>query len=270
MINRPFIMAFLTAISLSSTAFAAPILFSVGGSNAASIQGTVDGFRSALGDPNNGNAPGPLPSGRREINWDGGGVTTNAPGATPFDVFLNTRGGRFVTPAPGTGFVQAPPSGGVDGGLAAFFNNATYGVTFANTFSPSRLFTPVGSNITDALFFVPGTNGGVQATVAGFGAVFSDVDLDGTTLQFFDLNNDLLNAFPVPVATVSSGGLSFVGVVYDAGERVARVRITTGNSALGPNDGGASMSSGWTIFCTANPRPSPNPPPSCFSARRAH
>ena len=34
---------------------------------------TVDAFRTALGDPNNGNNPGPLASGRREINWDGGG-----------------------------------------------------------------------------------------------------------------------------------------------------------------------------------------------------
>src|SRR5438874_1674367 len=49
---------------------AAPIPFNVGGSNlTSSIQGTVDAFRAALGDPNNGNAPGPLFSGRREINW---------------------------------------------------------------------------------------------------------------------------------------------------------------------------------------------------------
>ena len=38
------------------------------------------------------------------------------------------------------------------------FNNPTYGTIFS-TFSPSRLFTPVGSNITEALFFLPGTNG---------------------------------------------------------------------------------------------------------------
>ena len=31
--------------------------------------------------------------------------------------------------------------------------------TIFSPFSPQRLFTPVGSNITEALFFVPGTNG---------------------------------------------------------------------------------------------------------------
>ena len=70
-------------------------------------------------------------------------------------MFLNTRGGQFTTP--GTGLSQAPPSGGPQGGLAGLFNNPTYGDIFS-TFSPLRLFTPVGSNITEALFFVPGTN----------------------------------------------------------------------------------------------------------------
>jgi len=93
-------------------------IFSVGGNDKpASIQGTIDSFRAALGDPNNGNAPGPLASGRREINWDGGGppVDANSPGGTPFNVFLNTRGGQFITS--GTGFLQGPPSGGSNGGL---------------------------------------------------------------------------------------------------------------------------------------------------------
>ena len=79
------------------------------------IQGTVDAFRAALGDPNNANAPGPLATGRREINWDGGGNndTTDTP-VTPFNVFLNTRGGQFTTL--GTGLAQAPPAGGPPGG----------------------------------------------------------------------------------------------------------------------------------------------------------
>src|SRR5207342_922701 len=125
------------------------ITFSTGGSaDPASIQSTVDSFRTALGDPNNGNNPGPLQTGRREINWDGGDpniLDTTAP-VTPFNVFLNIRGSQFTTP--GTGLSQAPPSGGPEGGLAVLFNNDTYGTIF-KTFSPSRLFTPVGSNITD-------------------------------------------------------------------------------------------------------------------------
>ena len=156
--------------------FVAPTVFQAAGPTAAWIQSTVDAFRAALGDPNNGNNPGPLASGRREINWDGGDpniLDTTAP-VTPFDVFLNTRGAHFTTP--GLGLSQAPPSGGPEGGLAVLFNNPTYGTIFT-TFSPSRLFTPVGSNVTDGSFFVPGTTGASPATVTGFGAVFTDVDL---------------------------------------------------------------------------------------------
>jgi hypothetical protein len=164
--------------------FVTPAVFQAAGPTANSIQSTVDAFRAALGDPNNGNA-GPRASGRREINWDGGGNnnTTTAP-VTPFDVFLNTRGARFATR--GSGLSQAPPSGGPQGGLAVLFNNPTYGTIFS-TFSPTRLFTPVGSNITEALFFIPGRNPSVMpgrnpsspATVSGFGAVFTDVDRAG-------------------------------------------------------------------------------------------
>src|SRR5262249_16081058 len=101
---------------------------------------------------------------------DGGnrsGVTTTDP-VTPFNVFLNTRGAQFTTP--GIGLSQAAPSG-----LAVRFNNPTYDDIFS-TFSPSRLFTPVGSNISEALFFVPNTNVTDRATVSGFGAVLTDVD----------------------------------------------------------------------------------------------
>jgi hypothetical protein len=71
---------------------AAPVIFSVGGtSSPASIQATVDTFRAALGDPNNGNAPGTT-DGRREINWDGGGVNANAvTGAPPHWLLTDPR-----------------------------------------------------------------------------------------------------------------------------------------------------------------------------------
>jgi hypothetical protein len=138
-------------------AVVAPIVFQAAGPTSDSIQSTVDAFRSALGDPNNNN-PGPLDNGRREINWDGGGVDTTAPlpPVTPFDVFLNNRGALFTTS--GTGLTQAPPSGGPQGGLATLFDNPNYGTIFS-TFSAKRLFTAVGSNITKGSFFVPGTNG---------------------------------------------------------------------------------------------------------------
>jgi hypothetical protein len=91
-----------------------PTVFQAAGPTISSIQGTVDAFRAALGEPNNANNPGPLATGRREINWDGGGGVdaTTAP-VTPFNVFLNTRGGQFTTP--GTGLSQAPPLGRAPG-----------------------------------------------------------------------------------------------------------------------------------------------------------
>jgi hypothetical protein len=230
----------------TSRDFVPPMVFQAAGPNGASIQGTVDQYRAALGAPN-GNNPGPLPSGRREINWDGAGgtdTTTTAP-VTPFNVFLNTRGSQFTTP--GTGLSQAPASGGAQGGLAVLFDNPTYGTIFS-AFSPFRLFTPVGSNVTEAFFFVPGTNGADPATVSGFGAVFTDVDRpDGsgpgekqgnrgasTLIEYFGANGELLFSSFVP-ASPGDGSLSFFGILFDDAV-IAGVRITTGDAAPGPDD----------------------------------
>ena len=214
----------LASFVVAGGASAAPIIFSASGANPAAIQGTVDAFRAALGDPNNGNAPGPLVMGRREINWDGGGqATTLSP--TPFNGFENIRGALFTTP--GTGFVQAPPSG-----LATTFANPTY----ANfqTFSAPRLFSAIGSNVNDTTFSIPGSGGTMPAFVSGFGAVFADVDVaTSTSIQYFDLAGNSLGTFFAPAA---NNGLSFLGVFFNAGEQVGRVRVTSGNVAPGPND----------------------------------
>ena len=203
--------------------------FPVGGdATIASIQAAVGEFRLTLGNPNNANDPGTV-GGRREINWDGGGATTASPVPTPFTGFQNTRGALFTTP--GTGFLQTPLDAPE---LAAI--NATYATEFG-FFSPSRIFTPIGSNITDVTFSIPGTNGATQATVSGFGAVFSDVDLEATTkMEFFNLGGSSIFTAFAPPDTVTDAGLSFIGAFANAGERIARVRITTGNSPLGPDD----------------------------------
>ena len=228
--------------------FVPPLVFQAAGPTPESIQSAVNEFRAALGEPNNASNPGPLATGRREINWDGGGgVDTTTDPVTPFNVFLDTRGGQFTTP--GTGLSQAPPSGGPQGGLAGLFNNQSYGTTFS-AFSPLRVFTPVDSNITDAFFFVPGTDGAEPATVTGFGVIFSDVDQpDGsgpgkkkgnrkasTLIQYFGADGGLLFSSLVP-ASPGDGNLSFFGAVFDDAD-IASVRITTGDVALGPDDGG--------------------------------
>ena len=216
-------------------AIVAPAVFQAAGPTAASIQSTVDAYRAALGDPNNANNPGPLLSGRREINWDGGDpniMDTTAP-VTPFNVFLNTRGAQFTTP--GEGLSQAAPSG-----LPVLFNNPTYATIFT-TFSPSRLFTPVGSNVTDGSFFIPGTSGASPATVSGFGVVFTDVDLpDGgkphkasTLIEYFDRTGNRIFTSFVP-SSPGDASLSFIGIKFDDAP-IASVRITT-DAVPGKND----------------------------------
>ena len=223
-----------------------PLVFQAAGPDAASIQSAVDAFRASLGD-NNGNNPGPIQKGRREINWDGGNpnLLDTTPPVNPFLVFLNTRGSQFTTP--GLGLSQAPPSGGPQGGLAVLFGNPTYATTF-RAFSASRLFTPVGSNITEASFSIPGTNGNAPATVRGFGAVFTDVDQpDGsplsatgnshkasTLIDYFDKNGRLIFSSSVAAAP-GDGNLSFFAIKFDDA-RIASVRIKTGDVAPGPND----------------------------------
>src|SRR5882724_1760990 len=218
-----------------------PTVFQAGGPSAASIQSTVDQYRAALGGVNNGNNPGQT-SGHREINWDGGSPTnaTTSLSGTPLTTFLNTRGANITTH--GSGFVQAPPSG-----LADTFGNSSY-TTIFRVFSPLRLFSPIGSNVTEVGFSVPGSNGNTPATSTGFGVVFTDVDSpDGsrlrdrtgnrhasTLIEYFGTRGELLFSSSAP-ASPGDGNLSFIGVVFgDA--RIARVRIIAGDVAPGPND----------------------------------
>ena len=271
--KKPMIVAsalLFMALAWTVQASAMPITFTASGANAAGIQSSVDSFRAALGNPDNVNG-GPQATGHREINWDGGGATNGTAAVTPFTVFQNTRGATFTTP--GSGLTQAPISGGtVDiapgvGGLQGSLSalNASYATAFA-TFSPNRLFVPLDSTITDGTFSVPGTGGTVPATVSGFGVVFTDVDLAGSSsLQFFDTQGNSLGIFSAPCgsgATCSStnGTLSFLGVLFTS-EQIARVRVINGNTALGPDDnpaGGVDVVA-LDDFLFAEPRAVPAP-----------
>ena len=243
MFRTIFFVAFATiSLAFASLSMADPTVIQAAGPTPETIKSAVAKYRSLLGEPNNGNAGGPLQNGRREINWDGGGSDVTTPPATPFNTFLNTRGSQFTTP--GAGLTQAPPSGGPQGGLATLLNNPTYATTF-RAFSPVRVFAPVGSTITDTLFFVPGTNGTVPATVTGFGAIFTDVDQpesgpkknprEGSTfIEYFDANGELIFSSLVSSSS-GDGNFSFFGIVFEE-PIIARVRITTGNANLGPDD----------------------------------
>ena len=208
---------------------AAPIIFFAAGANPASIQATVDAYRTALGTLNP-NVAGSFGSGRREINWDGVPDAFSAPNLLPANFFNVNSPRGVVFSTPGTGFETSANAGVAP---VRFDNiNPTYSTSF-QTFSSQRLFTSLGSNITDVNFFVPGST--VASSTSAFGAVFADVDLVNTTaIQFFDTNGLSLGSFFAPVA---NNGLSFLGVQFNGGERIGRVRITSGNSAIGPNDG---------------------------------
>lgn len=208
----------------SPAAKALPLDFSAAGADPAAILDTVNAFRAALGD-NNGNLAGSQGAGRREINWDGGGAA--APAAV-FGIPMTTfafRGNVYTTP--GTGFEisgqPTPEFGDINAGYPNQFQ----------PFSNTRLFAPLGANVMDVHFTIPGTTD-EQALTKGFGVVFTDVDLVATTsIEFFDIFGASLG---LVYAEAFDKGLSFLGRIFDDAV-VARARITTGNAIFGLDDG---------------------------------
>ncbi len=220
----------------SPASAAAPIVISASGASAANIQTAVDDFRTRLG-ANNG-VGGTFPSGRREINWDAVPDGFAAPNHLPANFFNNNSKRGAVFGGAGSGFQVSAKNGNPTNTAVRFGQiNNSYTANFA-VFSPERLFTTIGSNVYDIFFFVPGTN--QPALVRGFGAVFTDVETAGSTkLEFFS-GATSLGVFPVP--TSSNAGLSFMGVDFEF-PTITRVRITSGQAALGPaaddlSDGG--------------------------------
>ena len=222
--NRLLMVTFLATGSLvfSANSLATPIVFSDADGD---ISDTIAAFQTALGDPNNGNAAGPFAQGRRQINWDAGIVPFDMP-ADFFNnpVFPPTRGAVFSNENNAEFRVS---NDGVDNEFDTF--NADNPNQFS-TFSAPRLFTPIGTNVFDVNFFVPALS--KAATVRGFGAIFTDVDIFGSTIvEMFDINNNLLSS---NVVATNAGGLSFLGVTFD--DLIApifRVRITAGNTDIG-------------------------------------
>ena len=254
------------AIFIPSHAQAAPVVRSVGGdATAASITATRDTFRLDIGGGTTAGANGSFGGLRREINWDGVPATASAPNTLPANFFNTTSPRGVVFSTTGTGFEVSGATGDGGAGQPAAANfgniNATYSSTFG-VFSAQRLFTALGSITTDVNFFLPGT--ATAATVAGFGAIFTDVDTVGsTTIQYFNqLDVALAAPFIVPVGTVASQSLSFLGVSFNAGELVSRVRITSGNTALGAavndNPGGGVDLVVMDDFIYSEPVPEPS------------
>jgi hypothetical protein len=228
-----------TSILLSSMAGivgAAPVVRQGSGANTAALQAIVDQFRSDLGGSNNG-VGGSFTSGRREINWDGVPDAFSEPNLMPLDFFnVNSpRGVIFnsIEDESGAALNQFSVSATTASGTAVRFGNINAGYSsIFTTFSAQRLFTMKNAHMMEVNFVIPGTS--IPATVSGFGAVFADVDSatsgDRTLIRVYGPDGRQLSAASAPV---QNNGLSFVGISFNAGERIARVVIESGNTPLG-------------------------------------
>ena len=187
----------LAALALPAAASAAPEVRTAAGPTPAALDSAVAAFRSDVG------------AARREIDWDGA-PASRLPGG-----FFAARGAELDTP--GLGVEVFDPAG------------PTWGAGM-KSYSGRQLFTPVGSNLTDVRFNVPGTSR--EATTGAFGIVLSDVDTaTGAALTFFDTRGKVVFEVAVPAGP---NGLSFVSVRFTSGERVARVEVRSGAEALAP------------------------------------
>jgi hypothetical protein len=224
---------------LPGLADAGPVVRSASGATPADIQATVHQFRIDVSAGGGLNAPGtgPFSVGRREINWDGVPDIFADPNTFPADFFNNNSKRGAVLSTPGTSLLVSADSSNPTTTPVRFSSLNPGYLTNFQTFSPERLFTALGSTIVDVSFFEP-VSPTTAATTNGFGSVFTDVELAGsTTIEYFDAQGQSLGVFAVPVGP--NGGLSFLGVSFNAGEQVSGVRITSGNTTLGAanNDG---------------------------------
>ena len=223
--NLRTLVAASAALLLAPAAWAGFVTFESAGADSAAITSTRDSFRTAVGGGTIAGANGSFGGLRREINWDGVPDVRSDPNPLPADFFNVTSPRGVVFSTPGTGFLVSANAGLATPTLFGFSGDF-------QTFSAQRLFTAVNSNITDVRFFVPGTS--IAATTSAFGAIFVDVeDAAQTRIEFFDENDLLIFARDALVA--GNQGLSFLGAVANGGERISRVRLTSGLNTIVSN-----------------------------------
>jgi len=224
-----FVLSVLLLTSCGKTS--APTIITASGD----IASKVEEYRQLLGGVNNGGDPGTQGAdGYREINWDSLPDDLAAPNFYVSDFFNAPDAPRargIILNTPGDGLMVSADSDNPYGALPRFGNiNPQYADVF-KTFSDEHLFSPLGSNIVNITFFVPGTN--TPAAVRGFGAVYTDVDTNHTAFEFFDKDGNSLGSYETPL---SDNGISFLGIAFPKAV-VFRVEVRYGMGALGPNDG---------------------------------
>ncbi len=224
-VGRRVMLALLVVAVMAGESRAVFTTFESTGGNPAAITPARDAFRAAVGGGAVAGANGSFGGVRREINWDGvpdAVADTNAFPANFFNV-NSPRGAVFSTG--GTGFLVSANAGGPTTPLLGFPSDF-------QAFSQQRIFTALNSNVTEVRFFQPGTN--IASTTSAFGAVFVDVEVAAATkMEFFDSTNSLIYTRDVLVG--GNQGLSFLGAVAGAGERIFRVRLTAGLNTISAN-----------------------------------
>lgn len=200
----------------------------------AGIEGTAtafEKFKAVLGEVSNGNEPGPIRGGFRDINWDGAGVPFDMPGNFFRDVvtrgiLFTVDGGEFRVSNP---IMETDPGFGDD--LFDTFNPDN--PRQFQAFSEPRIFSPLTDYTFTEEFFIPGTGDSDPALISGYGAVFVDVDnKKETSIEFFDRFGESLGKF---FAQASPEKISFLGVDFGVAI-IAKVRVTLGNAPLGVDD----------------------------------
>ena len=223
--NLRTLVAASAALLLAPAAWAGFVTFESAGADSAAITPTRDSFRTAVGGGTIEGVNGSFGGLRREINWDGVPDARSDPTVLAPNFFNGNSPRGVVFNTPGVGFLV---SANADSATPTLFGFAGK----FQTFSAQRLFTAVGSNITDVRFFVPGTS--IAATTSAFGAIFVDVeDAAQTRIEFFDENDLLIFARDALVA--GNQGLSFLGAVANGGQRISRVRLTSGLNTIFSN-----------------------------------
>jgi hypothetical protein len=185
-------------------------------------------FRTLLGGKLN-TEPGSV-GGYREVNWDA--VPDDLLGKTMPNDFFNTVGNsvpasrqRGLAYEPGTGEFRVSATNFIE------VNNTTGGEFAA--FSGNKTFANISADLWQIKPQVPGL--AEEATVRGFGIVFSDVDQDNTTYLEYFSGDRSLGQFFVPAHNGQSS-FSFLGVYFKE-EKVTSVKVGhKGTLAAGSKD----------------------------------
>jgi hypothetical protein len=191
--------------------------------DSADIIPMVNLFRTVLGDVLN-TTPNKT-SGRREVNWDGVPPEFTNNNLFPLDFFNLTDSAAGPGRKRGLVYLNTGSPLRLDSS-----NFSEFSQTHADEFLPfskKKTICSINSTVSEIVFKVPGTN--MNASVKGFGIIFSDVDdAASTSLEFFNGNKSLGIYKPLESLVV---GFSFLGVHF-TDEKITRVKITAGNAVI--------------------------------------